>query len=568
VITDEYTQREQADTVEVLKWTAVQDWCSGQLGMWGISWGGFSALQTAMLRPPELKAIVAAHATHDRFACDVHYTGGSVHAAEQGDWVASMVALNGLPPDPDIVGDRWLQMWMDRLDQTPQWPFEWLRHQRRDEYWLRGSPCADYRSISVPTLLLGGWLDGYVDGMLALLEHLESPKRAVIGPWGHYRPATGVPRPTYDHLDLMARWFGHHLRGDDNGVMDMPLLTAWIRTSPPYDGAISEGFWRAEGDWPAVGGYQLASSLAAMNPDRLVWEGPLWVGQHAPFWDRGGLGSTDPTADDDASLLFETEPLSEPIEILGVPAVELMVSTDQNVGMVAVRLLAVSPEGQAYLICRGNRNLVFPNDLSDPVPIKAGVMAKVLVPMLASSVMLAAGWRLRLAVAGADFPVVWPPAQRCRLQIDPDRSRLLLPLVPLRSPDTILVIPEAPAPLAAPVVDQGSDDGWQVGRVDGTTTFRKHISRSELQPDRGDLVYRSEHSWEVSVADLDPATTTVGSRVETALERPGWAVGTRATLDLTADDQAFSLAIELTAIHDGTSVWHHRWQEDLPREYA
>lgn len=76
--------------------------CDGNLRMWGISWGGFSALQTAMLQPPQLKAIVAMHATHDRFACDVHYTGGSAHAAEQLDWPGSMITTNALPPDSEI----------------------------------------------------------------------------------------------------------------------------------------------------------------------------------------------------------------------------------------------------------------------------------------------------------------------------------------------------------------------------------------------------------------------------------------------------------------------------------
>ncbi|MBK5268204.1 MAG: CocE/NonD family hydrolase, partial [Acidimicrobiia bacterium] len=335
VATDEYTALEMSDTLEILTWTAGQDWCNGNLGMWGISWGGFSSLQAAMSRPPELKAIVAAHATHDRFASDVHYVGGSLHAAEQADWPGSMIAYNGLPPDPEIVGDRWMEMWMERLEGTPQWPFNWLRHQQRDDYWLHGSPCADYGSIEAATLLIGGWLDGYVDGMLALLEHLDCPKRAVIGPWGHYRPATGVPAPTYDHLDLMARWFGHHLRGDDNGVMEMPELTAWIRTAPPYDGARSQGYWRVEPSWPPDDGIRWQRRLSELAHDgSLTWSGPQWVGSHAPFWDRAGLGSTDSSADDSASLVFETEPLAEAIEILGPPEVDLHVTVDEPVGLV------------------------------------------------------------------------------------------------------------------------------------------------------------------------------------------------------------------------------------------
>ncbi len=76
----------------VLEWLAEQPWCTGRIGMWGISWGGFSALQTAMLRPPMLEAICAMDATHDRFATDVHYIGGALHLFEQVDWPVGMAA--------------------------------------------------------------------------------------------------------------------------------------------------------------------------------------------------------------------------------------------------------------------------------------------------------------------------------------------------------------------------------------------------------------------------------------------------------------------------------------------
>ena len=101
-----------------------------------------------------------------------------------------MVVCNGLPPDPDIVGDDWYERWMERLENTPQWPGIWLRHQRRDEYWLHGSPCADYAAIQCPTLLIGGWVDGYVDGILAMAQHSPAPPGPSSG-----RGAISDPRP-------------------------------------------------------------------------------------------------------------------------------------------------------------------------------------------------------------------------------------------------------------------------------------------------------------------------------------------------------------------------------------
>ena len=559
VISDEYTAEEMADATEIIGWVAAQAWCNGNVGMWGISWGGFSALQTAMLQPPALKAIVAVHATHDRFATDVHYTGGSIQAAEQGDWPTSMVALNGLPPDPEIVGERWREMWMDRLEKTPQWLFNWFRHQSRDAYWLHGSPCADYGSIRVPTLLIGGWLDGYIDGMLEMVNQLECPRRAVIGPWGHYRPATGVPAPTLDHFELMARWFAHHLRGDDNRVMEMPLLTAWVRTTPPYDAPVSIGFWEA---WQA----ETAADIWEMQLGEGIrtWDGPQWVGSHAPAWDRAVVGSSDPVLDDEASLTFESEPMPADLDLLGSPQVTLLVSSDQSAGLVAARLLAVAPGDDAFLICRGSRNLVFPDDLSAPLPLRAGEWRQVTFPLLASSARIPAGWRVRLSVAGADFPIVWPPGRRFRLTVDPARSRLRFPLRPAGG--RVVKIPSAPAPPAAPAVTELDEVTWGVEQRDAGTIFRRSLARDELQ--KGRLRYSTRQRWEAGVKTDGPASTSLVSNVELTLERDDWKVGANGRVRITSDADAFYLEIGLEALEGEQVIFEQTWSERIDRIYA
>jgi predicted acyl esterase len=575
IIEDEYTLREMEDTLAVFRWLQDQPWCDGNLGMWGVSWGGFSALQTAMLDPPQLKAIAPVHATHDRFACDVHYTGGSLHAQEQVDWPPSMVLCNALPPDPDIVGDGWFQEWMDRLERTPQWPGIWLRHQQRDAYWLHGSPCADYSSIKCPTLLIGGWADGYVDGMLAMSEHLTCPTRTVIGPWGHYRPATGCPSPTFDHLDLLARWFGHHLRGDDNGVMGLPPLTLFIRTGVPFDGPTeppfdtppTQGYWRAESDWPPADQSLVEMRLSGLSHGDLTWSGPQWVGLHAPAWDRAGRGSDDSVEDDAHSVTFETAPLNSPLEILGTPEVEVTLSSTETVGMVAARLLAISPGGVGYLISRGNRNLVFPGELDNPVPVVAGQPFAARFPLLTTSAVLPAGWRLRLALAGSDFPVVWPPGSRFTLEFDPDRSRLLLPVVPVGR-SAALSVPPAPPPPRPPgiVSEEGADSS--VMRDGAKVTYLRRRSSRDHMPERADLTYVSDETWTISVEDDDPASTRVRSDGEVRMERPGWSVATRESLDLSADAHDFFLTIDVAAFHDGEEVFSRTWEDRVPRQWA
>ena len=68
LIEDEYALQEQDDAVEAIAWIAAQPWCSGAVGMTGISWGGFNSLQVAARRPPALKAIITHCSTDDRYA--------------------------------------------------------------------------------------------------------------------------------------------------------------------------------------------------------------------------------------------------------------------------------------------------------------------------------------------------------------------------------------------------------------------------------------------------------------------------------------------------------------------
>ncbi len=108
-------------------------------------------------------------------------------------WASAMMAFNVRPPDPTIVGDRWRELWHERLDGNVDLAELWLRHQARDDYWRHGSICEDYGAIECPVLAVGGWADAYVDAIFRMLEHLSCPRRALIGPWGHQWPQAGEP---------------------------------------------------------------------------------------------------------------------------------------------------------------------------------------------------------------------------------------------------------------------------------------------------------------------------------------------------------------------------------------
>src|SRR5579862_2857642 len=126
---DEYAQQEQDDALEIIAWLAAQPWCSGAVGMMGISWGGFNGLQVAARRPPALKAIVTLCSTDDRYRDDVHYMGGALLPAGL-DWAAFFFTTMGHPPDPALVGEGWREMWLQRLENLPFFMETWTRHQR------------------------------------------------------------------------------------------------------------------------------------------------------------------------------------------------------------------------------------------------------------------------------------------------------------------------------------------------------------------------------------------------------------------------------------------------------
>ncbi len=253
LIADEYTVQERDDVEAVIAWLAEQPWCDGAVGMIGVSWGGFSALQAAARNPPALRGIVAIHASDDRYADDVHYVGGCVLASDMVHWSACMAAYVGQPPDPAVVGEGWRGAWRERLESLEPWVATWLAHQRRDDYWRQGSACERYAEIACPVLAVGGWVDGYRDSVLRLVEHVGAPVRGLIGPWGHTWPERGAPGPAIGFLQEVVRFFDCALKGAANGFLGEPRLVSWMqeRIGPVTSCAERPGRWVADPSWPS-----------------------------------------------------------------------------------------------------------------------------------------------------------------------------------------------------------------------------------------------------------------------------------------------------------------------------
>ena len=156
----------------MIAWLCRQRWSNGRVGLFGKSWGGFNGLQMAAEGPPGLATAVSLYSTDDRYSDDVHYMGGAM-LTDNLAWGATAFAIAHTPPDPAIVGSRWRDMWQERLAQNGLWFLDWVRHQRRDAFYVHGSICEDWAAVQVPVYAVGGYADGYTNPIFRMMQNLH-----------------------------------------------------------------------------------------------------------------------------------------------------------------------------------------------------------------------------------------------------------------------------------------------------------------------------------------------------------------------------------------------------------
>ncbi|MER9331533.1 CocE/NonD family hydrolase [Mesorhizobium sp. M0488] len=425
---DEYLQQELEDGCSVIEWLAAQPWCDGNVGMIGISWGGFNGLQIAAMRPPALKAVISCASTDDRYADDVHYMGGTL-LIDNFSWAAIMFGRNALPPDPRNKPDTWRALWHGRLKESGLWLKNWLQHQHRDEFWKHGSVCEDYGAITCPVYAISGWADGYCRSVFRLVENLQGPRKGLVGPWAHTYPHIGKPGPAIGFLQECVRWWDHWLKRHDTGIMDEPMLRLFMQEGAPPQASyeVREGRWITEPAWPSPsverrslflagnGGLCMHRGEGAPAPQPV--SSPLSVGLRGGKWcsyASPGDQPPDQRGDDAGSLVFETEVLGEALEIAGDAILDLVFESDRPAAMVAVRLSDVAPDGAATRVSYGLLNLTHRDGHEQPEPLEIGKRYRVSVAFKHVAQHFRAGHRIRLAISTGYFPVAWPAPERLR----------------------------------------------------------------------------------------------------------------------------------------------------------
>ena len=589
VLVDEYCPAEHDDACDVIAWLAEQPWCDGNVGMMGISWGGFNSLQVAAHRPPALRAIVSASATEDLYHDNMHYMGGCLLADNLSE-ATVMLAFNSLPPDPEIVGDRWKDMWFDRLDGSGLWLEKWLEHQRRDDYWTHASVRENYAAVGCPVFAVGGWADGYTNAIFRLLEHLDVPCRGLIGPWGHKYPHMGRPGPPIGFLQELVRWWDHWLKGRDTGIMDEPMLRAWMQDSILPDPAHTErpGRWIAEPEWPSptieehqyqLEGHHLVRSdqvdVPEERPVKLL--SPLSVGAGAGKW--ASYATPDLPADqreeDGGSLVFESEALENSLEVFGLPRVELEVASDRPVAMVAIRLSDVAPAGDATRVTYGLLNLTHRDSNENPEPLEPGRRYRVAVNLNGIAHSFPTGHRVRVSVSSSYWPLAWPAPEPVMLTVFTGPSTLHLPVRRHRDEDDRLrpFEPAEAAPELETTTMAGGERHWRMVRdlVSNTSTLEivNDLGSFKIE-ETGTTIRSSTKEW-FSIRGSDVASARGETRTERRIERPGWGISvmTRTVLACTPTDFVISGqvdAYEIDAPRGDPRVHSKTWNRSIPRD--
>jgi predicted acyl esterase len=541
---------EPSDGYDAIEWIAAQPWCSGAVGLWGISYGGATALSVAATNPPHLRAIVPIHGSADEYDGFFRPHGCRPGFWTEAEWGPSMVAMNLLPPLYRDAEGRWSRVWQEHLSGGEAWPLAW--HGGRHDW----SPVrVDVEAISAPMFAICGWLDYYPGVTLRYFNRVRGPKRALIGPWKHTMPDDSPVAPI-GGLAEMRRWWDRWLNEVDNGVDREPPIAIYVQGA---------NTWRYEDAWPPPSARQdrwflgSARTLAAEPPAAELVEThavDATAGARSMIWDPLTPHIPYPAdhgPDDARSLSFTTDPLAEELEICGEPSASVWVSADRP-GLLSTKLCSVGPDGHATLICRGWE----PLETSGEPGAAASDPQERTVVLDATSFVVPVGHRLRLVISGADFPLLWPSPDRVTLTVRsaPDSpSRLTVPIRPVmgdeRRPTWTPAEPSAKVGVAT--------EQWDVTEdiVQRAITISQHGLTVLPLDDSATLIVAQEHHSSVDPNEPRYARMTGHTVAELKDDRLPVVVDARTTQ--TTDLLAISARVTL----HGQVIYDRSWQLPL-----
>ncbi|MFH8349510.1 CocE/NonD family hydrolase [Streptomyces sp. NPDC018045] len=469
----EFSAAESADAYAVTEWLAAQPWCTGRVGMYGLSYSGINQLLAAGTAPPHLRAIVPQMAMFDLYA--FLRPGGVFRDDFARNW-SELVRRLDTEAGADGAGsedgaeDGFLAAHRSNADVFHQAATLEFRDSTDPVTGLAPyedvNPAAVRAAVSasgVPVCHLGGWHDIWARDTTLWFRNLTNPQRMVIGPWSHNN---------WTNADLARehlRWYDHWLKGIDNGVTDEPPVRYYTM------GATARTGWHPAERWPPPQtrptafhfGAGPTGTIASVNDGRLAGPGePAATDDTADAyridytttsgtttrWADGYANGFhyDLTPNDRKALTYTSPALPRDLEVTGHPVVHLWVTASHPDAAFFVHLSEVDDAGRSHYVTEAavrashralgdapfdTMGLPYHRGTRDAVAPLPGVPAELVADLHPTSYAFAAGRRLRISVTCCDRDNAHveeiTPAPVVRIHRGPRYpSRVVLPVLP------------------------------------------------------------------------------------------------------------------------------------------
>ncbi|REK19428.1 MAG: CocE/NonD family hydrolase [Planctomycetota bacterium] len=395
------------DGYDTVEWIAAQPWSTGKVGMIGGSALGITANHAAMSGAPHLVCNVV-FVSHGSSYHNSGYPGGVFLKNLNEEWLRKQ----GVPP-ADVPRP------IHRV-------YDDSFRQRDIEHY--------FDKMQVPTINIGGWYDifsqGNIDCFTGLQyrggERARGNQKLIMGAIGHgqLRGDLKYPNPMYDFEELSLRWFDHWLKGEDNGVEDEPAVRYYLMGDTMDDDAPGNA-WRTSDVWPPKAtetAYYLHSGgrlstqeppkatnvadIAPESSDTFVYDprNPVpTVGGNNLMMPLGPMDQREVSSRPDV-LKYETEPLSEAVEIVGPVVAKLAVSTDVEDTDFMVKLIDVYPNGYEALMLDQAFRLRFREGFNRMVKAEPGQVYEIDVDLWSTALVFNQGHKIAVHISSSNSP--------------------------------------------------------------------------------------------------------------------------------------------------------------------
>ncbi|MEN3940229.1 CocE/NonD family hydrolase [Prosthecobacter sp. SYSU 5D2] len=397
---------EQKDGYDTCEWLAVQPWCTGKVGSFGGSQGGFAQNFLAVTQPPHLACQYMVDTGTSLFH-EGYRIGGITRPGRFADFGA-----NCRNPEDNAALMA-----------------EWDRHPDYDDYWKAEDTRPHFAKMNVPCFTIGSWYDFMVQGSIRSFIGRKSHafQQLLLGPWLHGRLNKGnkigdlmyPDNATWPEAAHMVRWFDHWLKGVDNGIEKEPAVRYYVMGAVGESGAPGN-VWREAADWPPAATetscYLHADGLLSSDSPMATSSGTSY--ESDPLTPMEIPGRSFPGAKDARAFeqqkdvrIWTTAPLTQPLEITGQIQAELWVQSTAPDTDFILRISDVYPDGRSILLMDYPMRARYRDGFEKQVLLTPGEPARLRWSIGHTSLILNAGHRLRITVSSTGAPLYEPNSQ-------------------------------------------------------------------------------------------------------------------------------------------------------------